>query len=260
MVNVNVAQGAVAATWATELDFDWAAQGNGSVALPDGLKTIGSQQWRFGNLGNLDSDQATITSGTGLVMPNDTANVTWFGNTQTAPFVGVHVLDVFPTYRLSTHEVRFWWRFTATQSVASADGPLVSVHTYPRSNDQGSGLFRDVTSSGCNWKPIAHLNGTGQDQGTQDPQSNPIDDVVMVHVVSQSEHRWYTGKWASGWPDPLNLTPRKVMFPVSNGANMSGNYWEESTMVCLIAGATNNTSGTHDMTIKNTRVDVKAVS
>lgn len=258
MANIDVSTpsgGASPTSWSTVLDFDWTAQGNANVGLPDGLKTIGGKQWRFKNLASLDSSQAVVSSGAGLLLPNNTTNANRFGTaTDTAPGVFMHGVDAEPTYHPATHELRYWWRFTTNQA-ANFESPMVFAGTM-NANTFASMLAKRYEGGSVYWAALMEVDGVGIYGGLGDTR-NPTHDVVMVQVVSSCDQRWFTGAWASGWPTLSSLVPRRAMVPFSNDSDDSRQYWPRNDVLCGIFGVTANTAGNHQTVVTHTRVDIK---
>lgn len=261
MANVNILTAGVAG-WTTVLNFDWTAQASNTYDFSIIEHVIGGKTWQLRDIGKTDTDSSIVTNGTGLILANDTSNAaTRIENDKETPSVGFYLKDAFPDYNPAKHELRIWWHVESNQA-NDFEGPQVSINQHEVSlNETGSSYLKYYDSGTIRWYPISELDFGAVGQGGSDTRDSNHD-VFMIHVVTSGVQRWYTGLWSNGWPALSAMTVRRVMQLVHNtgAGSASGTLWSAlATIVSVCGSVTNNTLGTHQITVKHTRMDYKEV-
>jgi hypothetical protein len=188
--------------WVKALDFDWTAQGTGTISS-DGNVTIGGVVWKKANSTNDASAMAYSSSGL-VIQPKSTSD---YGSTRTLPLLWTKLQSIIPTLELS-FGVRVWAYWSADNFNANYDGEVIAVD-----NDGTSGAIfaRGRNAGGSNgfsdWINNAGANPLGFQNTNVTLDSTNRVQMLEVPSLALPMCKTYYGAWSSGWPAVTSLTP-----------------------------------------------------
>jgi hypothetical protein len=187
--------------WTTALDFDWTAQGSGTISS-DGNTTIGGVVWKKSNSANDNTAMAYSASGL-VIIPRNTSD---YGTSRTLPLLWCKLTNIIPTLEAS-YGIRIWAYWSADNVTANYDSSNIALDS---DGTTGFALARGRHAGGAAGLGDHMLNAGSNVLGFQNTNLtlDATNRVVCLEVphMGYPVYKGYYGAWSSGWPAFSSLT------------------------------------------------------